>query len=78
MYVLNFVKTSPSPQVHVIRLLRRGGCLPKTSRIKFILPCSGKCSGQLSNVEKFIAMLTFISFFLAIQFLVQAATNFKL
>ena len=44
---LNFVKTSPAlHQVHVIWSLRRGGCLPKTSSIKFPLQSSVKGSGQ--------------------------------
>ena len=35
VYVLNFAKASPS-SIAVIRPFSRGGCLQKTSRIKYI------------------------------------------
>ena len=60
------------------RLLGRVGCLQKKSSIKVCFPCSVKGSDQQSNVKNLVLVMTFISFFLAIEFLVQAATNFEL
>ena len=80
VYVLNFDEASPS-SFSVIRLLRRGGCFTKKKSITSLF-CHARWKVLINratvHVKNLILMMTFISFFLDMQFLVQAATNFEL
>ena len=80
VYVLNFDEASPS-SFSVIRLLRRGGCFTKKKSITSFF-CHARWKVLINratvHVKNLILMMTFISFFLDMQFLVQAATNFEL
>ena len=61
VYVLNFAKASPS-SIAVIRPFSRGGCLQKTSRIKYICHVQWKVPIDKAKVQNVVVIMTLISF----------------